>query len=203
MHSLHLDAHSRLNSPIHRLPAGVKLAIALALVLGMVLLPVSRAIWLSLPATLLILLALLSRIPLTYLLRRLLMLELFVVGVALLALFQPDGLRLMGVLILRCTLCLLTMLLLSSTTPFSEIVRILRMARVPTLLTTTLTLMYRYLFVLTDESQRMKRARMSRSFLPGRSHQWRTLGTIISQLFIRASERAERIYSAMCARGWQ
>jgi cobalt/nickel transport system permease protein len=131
------------------------------------------------------------------------MLELFVVGVALMALLQPNGLRLMGVLVFRCTLCLLTMLLLSSTTPFSEIVRILRAARVPALLTTTLTLMYRYLFVLTDEAQRMKRARMSRSFLPDRSRQWRTLGTIISQLFIRASERAERIYSAMCARGWQ
>jgi energy-coupling factor transporter transmembrane protein EcfT len=25
----------------------------------------------------------------------------------------------------------------------------------------------------------------------------------VGQLFVRASERAERIYDAMCARGWQ
>ena len=27
--------------------------------------------------------------------------------------------------------------------------------------------------------------------------------TVIGHLFIRSSERAERIYAAMCARGWQ
>jgi energy-coupling factor transporter transmembrane protein EcfT len=29
------------------------------------------------------------------------------------------------------------------------------------------------------------------------------MATVISQLFIRSSERAERIYAAMCARGWR
>mgnify|MGYP000412339876 CR=1 FL=1 len=30
-----------------------------------------------------------------------------------------------------------------------------------------------------------------------------TLATVVGQLFVRASERAERIYDAMCARGWR
>jgi len=63
--------------------------------------------------------------------------------------------------------------------------------------------MYRYLFVLVDEAQRMKRARASRTFTVRRGRSWRTLATVVSQLFIRASERAERIYGAMCARGWK
>ena len=44
------------------------------------------------------------------------------------------------------------MVLLSNTTPFSELLRVLKAARVPALLVTTLSLMYRYLFVLVDES---------------------------------------------------
>ena len=68
---------------------------------------------------------------------------------------------------------------------------------------TTLTLMHRYLFVLADEAERMRRARASRTFTRGRRFQWHTLATVVGQLFIRASERAERIYDAMCARGWK
>ena len=74
------------------------------------------------------------------------------VGVAVMALFQPDGLRLFLFLVAKSTLCLLTMVLLANTTPFAELLRVLKAARVPALLVTTLSLMYRYLFVLLDES---------------------------------------------------
>ena len=71
------------------------------------------------------------------------------------------------------------------------------------MLITTIALMHRYLFVLVDESERMRRARASRTFTRGRRFHWHTLATVVGQLFIRASERAERIYDAMCARGWK
>ena len=106
-------------------------------------------------------------------------------------------------LVAKCTLCLFAMVLLSNTTPFSEILRVLKAARMPSLLVTTLSLMYRYLFVLVDEAQRMKRARMSRTFTARRSRSWRSMSTVVSELFLRASERAERIYAAMSARGWR
>jgi cobalt/nickel transport system permease protein len=130
-------------------------------------------------------------------------LEPFVLGVALLALFRPGGWGLFLLLIARCTLCLLVMVLLSGTTPLSDLLRVLKTARMPALLVTTLALMYRYVFVLVDEAQRMQRARASRTFSSRRTRTWRTLSTVVSQLFIRSSERAERIYAAMCARGWQ
>jgi cobalt/nickel transport system permease protein len=95
------------------------------------------------------------------------------------------------------------MVLLSNTTPFADLLRVLKAWRMPALLVTTLSLMYRYLFVLVDEAQRMQRARASRTFTPKRRRAWRTMATVISQLFIRSSERAERIYAAMCARGWR
>ena len=60
-----------------------------------------------------------------------------------------------------------------------------------------------YLFVLADESERMRRARASRTFTRGRRARWQGLVTLVAVLFVRASERAERIYAAMCARGWK
>jgi energy-coupling factor transporter transmembrane protein EcfT len=49
----------------------------------------------------------------------------------------------------------------------------------------------------------MRRARLSRTFTPGRRFQWQALSSVAGQLFVRASERAERIYNAMSARGWK
>ena len=147
--------------------------------------------------------ALISRLSWRRLARRMLMLEAFVIGVAVLSLFQPNGWAVALVLMSKSSLCLFTMLLLSNTTPFGQTLRTLRNAHVPELFVTTMALMYRYLFVLVDETQRMRRARQSRTFSQRRSWTWQSLATIIGQLFIRASERADRIYSAMCARGWR
>ena len=197
-----LDRYSRLDSPVHRLPAGAKLVAALAFVVTILLLPPSALPLLAI-GLLLAAIAGLSRIPPAFLARRMLLLEPFVLGVALLALFQPGGRRLFVLLVARSTLCLAVMVLLSNTTPFSDLLRVLKAARTPALLVTTLSLMYRYLFVLVDESQRMRRARTSRSFTARRTRAWQTTATVVSQLFIRSSERAERIYAAMCSRGWQ
>ena len=198
-----LDRYSRLDSPIHRASAAVKLVAALALVLAVVLLPPSRPVFLAAVAVVLLVVAGLSRIPWPALLWRVILLEPFVLGVAILALFQPGGWRLFLILVARSTLCLLTMVLLSNTTPFADLLRVLKAWRMPALLVTTLSLMYRYLFVLVDEAQRMQRARASRTFTPRRRRAWRAMATVVSQLFIRSSERAERIYAAMCARGWR
>ncbi len=198
-----LDKWSRLDSPVHRLPPAAKLLGAVALVLATVVVPV-RSPWLFAGVgLLLLLLVLLSRVPVRFLALRLLLLEPFVAGVAVLSLFQPNGLVLASLLVLRSTLCLATMILLTSTTPFAEILRVLRRIRLPTLLLTTIALMYRYLFLLVDEAERMQRARTSRTLRAGRRHEWRSTAALAGQLFLRSTERAERIYAAMCARGWR
>jgi len=197
------DRHSRLDSPIHRLPASVKLVAALVMVLGLVMVTAERWPAFVVAGVLLLGVAVVSRVPPGFLVKRLLWLEPFVLGVAFLALFQPDGGRVFAVLVTRSTLCLFTMILLSSTTPFADLLDVLRRVRVPALLITTLALMYRYLFVLVAEAERMRRARASRTFTSRRAQLWKSLGTVIGQLFVRSTERAERIYAAMCARGWR
>ena len=198
-----LDRWSRLDSPVHRLPAAIKLPAALAVVIFVVALP--RGSWGAFlgVAIALAAVAAASRVPVRFILWRLVTLEPLALGVAGLALFQPDGGRIFATLLAKTTLCLLTMVLLSNTTPFSALLAVMRRARVPGLLVSTLALMYRYLFVLTDEAQRMRRARLSRTFRPGRWWTWRILATVVGQLFVRSTERAERIYAAMAARGWR
>ncbi len=198
-----LDRYSQLNSPVHRVPAIFKSALGLALVLTTVLMPVSQPAYFAGVALFLSGISLLSRIPLWFLARRLVLLEPLVVGISAMAILQPQGGRLFVSLVVRSTLCLWTMVLLSATTPFGQLLEVMRRLRVPGLLVTTLALMHRYLFVLVDEAGRMQRARASRTFSAPRRRLWILLATMLGQLFVRASERAERIYAAMCARGWK
>ncbi len=196
-----LDRFSRLDSLLHRLPAWLKLAASIFAIVAALLLPAGAWKPLGFAAVVLIALSHVSRIPWSFLIRRVLLLELFVIGVALMSLFSAGGWRLCLFLLAKCGLCLWVMVLLSNTTRFAEILKVLQAAGVPALLITTLSLMYRYLFVLMDEAQRMRRARICRSFAPRTARIWRARASVVGQLFVRSSERAERIYGAMCARG--
>ena len=195
--------HSHSDSPVHRLPAMVKPGVALFVILVTVLLPVEEKSWFIAVGILLALTALLSRLPALFLLKRVLLLSPFILGVALINAFQPSTRGTWASVAVKSSLCLFTVILVSNTTPFGKILRVLKLVRVPALLITTIALMHRYLFVLADEAERMSRARASRTFARGRRFQWRALASVVGQLFVRASERAERIYDAMCARGWK
>ncbi len=198
-----LDRYSRLSSPVHRLPAGGKLAGAISLVLIIVGIP-NGELWLSVvPAVLLLAVAVLSGIPAAFLVRRIIFFEPFVVGIAILNLFRPGGEATVVAIFVKSTLSLSAMILLANTTPFHALLRVFRAAGLPPLFVTVLALMYRYLFVLVDEGERMIRARSSRTFDPGRVRLWRSVSSVIVQLFLRSSERAERVFSAMTARGWK
>ena len=204
-HHLHPHDHgdSHKHGPLQHLPAGGKLAGALFLILTVVLLPRTALTGLLMVAAVIGGLLAVSQIPLWFLLKRLLLLEPLVLGVAGLMWFQPDGGKIFALVMFKANLCLLTTILLSNTTPFAELLRVLQRLRMPWVFVTTLTLMHRYLFVLRDEAERMRRARASRTFTRGRRFQWLALSSVLGQLFVRASERAERIYNAMCARGWK
>ena len=195
--------HGHHHSPVHRLPAAGKLVGAVMMIAGTVLAPWEWRAWFIGMAVLLLVAMVLSQIAIWFVIRRLLLLSPFVLGVIVVNALHARGHGNWLALAARSGLCLFTVVLLANTTPFGKILGVLRIARVPALLVTTLALMHRYLFVLLDESERMLRARASRTFQRQRRVRWRVLGTLVGQLFVRASERAERIYSAMCARGWK
>jgi cobalt/nickel transport system permease protein len=195
--------HRRREGPLSHLPAALKLGVALAMIVGTVLAPPTAAGWFIAMAAVLLAAVVLSRLPLLFLLKRLAWLSPFILSVALVNALQPAARGSWRVVAAKSTICLLTIILVSNTTPFSRILRVLKAARVPGLLITTVALMHRYLFVLVEEAERMRRARASRTFTRQRRARWQTLSTVVGQLFVRASERAEHIYDAMCARGWK
>jgi cobalt/nickel transport system permease protein len=197
------DRFSRLDSPIHLLPTSIKLLCSLGIIFTVVLVPIdSRWVFFAF-FPILILVSFMSKIPWRFIGSRILFLEPFAFGIAVLSLFQQHGFAIFLSILIKSTLCLFTIILLSNTTPFSEILSLFRRIGIPALLITVLALTYRYLFVLIDEAARLRRARDSRMFVIRRFYLWMSLTSLLGQLFIRSTERSERIYTAMISRGWK
>ncbi|HSJ54951.1 MAG TPA: cobalt ECF transporter T component CbiQ [Anaerolineae bacterium] len=115
-----------------------------------------------------------------------------------------EGLALFVAVVAKAWLSVTISGLLVATTPFPKLLRALHWLRVPAVLVSTISFMYRYLFVLVDEAQRLHTARESRSAGQGGTVLWRArvLGGMVGSLFIRSYERSERIYAAMLSRGF-
>jgi len=202
-HADALRARAREESALERWPAGPKLAAMLALVVGTAVLPVAWIWWHATVAAVLVAAAIAGRVPVGRLLWRLACFAPFVAGAAVAAAWHGEAGTGWRAVALRGGLCLATVVVFGAVTPFAALPGVLKRAGVPTLLVTTLTLMHRYLFVLGDEAQRMQRARASRTLVRSQRFAWAMPAEVVGRLFVRASERAERIYLAMCARGWR
>ena len=112
-------------------------------------------------------------------------------------------------ILLRSWLSIQVIILLVITTEFPDIAHSLRHLKFPSILIAITLFMYRYIFVLGEETQRLMRARSARSAagVNGKAGGvlWRAKvsGYMIGQLFVRSYERSERVYSAMLARGYK
>jgi cobalt/nickel transport system permease protein len=97
--------------------------------------------------------------------------------------------------------------LLILTTHFTDILWALSALHAPRILIAIISFMYRYIFLLAEESVRLTRARDSRSAVlerqPSPIFQARTTGGMIGSLLLRSFERSERVHQAMVARGYQ
>ncbi|PIP48819.1 MAG: cobalt ECF transporter T component CbiQ [Chloroflexi bacterium CG23_combo_of_CG06-09_8_20_14_all_45_10] len=216
-----LDQYSDRDSPIHRLDPRTKLVASLAFILIVVLIPIVNwqafVIYLSLIVALLII----SKLPPLYVLKRSLVIFPFVLMIAIFIPFfksgeiagsyniwlwrvsiSYDGLLILANVVSKAWLCILSLILLSSTTKFTELLKGLKRLGMPRMIVLILSFMYRYIFVLVDEVMRMRQARDSRNFGGARLRQLKTIGNMIGTLFIRSYERGERIYAAMLARGF-
>lgn len=61
----------------------------------------------------------------------------------------------------------------------------------------------RYLSVIVEEFQRLRRSMRARAFVMGFNwHTWRSLGYLIGMMIVRAMQRSERIVQAMKCRGY-
>lgn len=115
-----------------------------------------------------------------------------------------EGLEALGTILAKGWLAIWMSTLLVATTPLPALQQALDALGLPALFSSTLTLMLRYLFVLGEEAQRLQAAREARSVGPGRNALWRArvLGRMVGSLWVRSLERADRVYAAMIARGY-
>lgn len=72
----------------------------------------------------------------------------------------------------------------------------------PRLITTIISFMYRYIFTLVGQVQKLEQARIARSYGRRGLYQMRAVGNMLGSLFVNTYERGERIYQAMLARGY-
>jgi cobalt/nickel transport system permease protein len=142
----------------------------------------------------------LSGVPLPFIFRRSLIVIPFVLFVALISVAQ--GPIVILTILIKSWLCILSMIVLASTTRFPELLKAFESLRLPRVIVMLMSFMYRYIFVVVDEIMRMKKARDSRSFGGNRRWHIRTAGSMIGALFLRTYERGERIYISMASRGF-
>lgn len=215
----YLDKYAHLKSPIHHLDARAKIIGLFALIIACVTTPANSYLAFTGYGVILVVIWLASGLPLKHVLGRSLVILPFVILVTIFIPFlktsavggsynlggltvSQSGLLVLYNIVLKSYLAVISMILLSSTTPFDKLLKGLQQLKIPSLFITIAAFMYRYSFVIADEALRMKRARDSRNF----SGKWiwdsKTIGHMIATLFIRSYERAERVYAAMVSRGY-
>jgi cobalt/nickel transport system permease protein len=227
MHAHAFDPYISADSPVHALDPRIKLALALGFLLGVALTPngawAAFILWFA-SATAAVVLSGLS--PFRFLRRSLIALPFALAAFPLI--FTTAGIPLTSFhlgpwalsptaeglarflsIAVKSWISVQAALLLSATTPFPDLLLALRAFRVPQLLVSVIGLMWRYLFVLADEAIRLMRAREARSGAgPGHRHGgsviWRArvTGGMAGSLFVRGFDRADRVYAAMLARGY-
>ncbi len=217
-----LDQYSDLDSLIHRLDPRTKFIAALAFVVAVVLTPPTQWYTFALYFALIACVILLSKVPPLYVLKRALVIIPFVLLIAIFIPFFKEGevagsynlwqwevkVTYSGLIVLwnvtiKAWLSILSMIVLSSTTKFTELLNGLQRLGMPSIMVMILSFMYRYMFVLVDEVIRMRRARDCRNFGGKRLWQLKTIGNMVGTLFLRSYERGERVYAAMVARGFE
>jgi cobalt/nickel transport system permease protein len=93
--------------------------------------------------------------------------------------------------------------LLGATTTFPAILHGLERMRVPRLLVLIAAFMYRYLFVIVGEADRMRAALAARGYRPRTALQAGPMGRMATAMFLRTYARGERVHLAMLARGFR
>lgn len=210
-HALFVHGHS----PLHQMAPQVKIASAVLMLFAIISTP-RQAFWaFGVYTVVLGSLVAIARIPIRFLLRRLLVLAPLVVlavlfpvlgrgpRVELLGLsLSEQGLWDMWNLLAKASLGLVTAIVLGATTEVADLLRGFDSLRVPRLVTAILGFMVRYIDVVVSDFKRMRLALAARGHEASGLAQWGPYGRAMGTMFIRTYERGERVYLAMESRGY-
>ncbi|MCZ7401644.1 MAG: cobalt ECF transporter T component CbiQ [Candidatus Methanoperedens sp.] len=226
-----LERETYKKSPIHGIDGRIKIILTLAVTVYVVSLSRMDTLNFSKLAILeayLLILMLFSKLEISHIAARFAIALPFGLGIAILQPFlkQPfihdftiiymmpmgieitrEGMLYGAILFAKFMVCISSLILLSSTTPMSELVSSSRRLGLPREMALLFTMMVRYLFVFWNMLGRIRTAQKTRCFeiwnkkVP---RKWilEQIGFTISSLFIRSYEQGERTYQSMLCRGY-
>jgi len=198
----HVDRYAKGSTLVHFDPR-VKLVCIFALVVLISTLTEISALALSL--VFVIALVTVSRVPTGHVVKGYAMALPFILFASLTMLLTsgPESAMAMW---MRVSGSVILLMLLVFTTPFMDLLWTLRWFKVPSLLSDMIMFTYRFIFVMLDESERMRQARKARGFHGGRSlldrDAFKVISNTIGMIFLRSYRRANRVYVALLARGY-
>lgn len=217
-----LDRHADLGSPVHRVDARVKVVCTAALIVAVLVVPMSQSWRLALIAGLMLVVAAASRLPARWIAKRMLILLPFLIIAAVLVPLAPvvrptDAVAVpqLGLTLSRmalsayvaisgkCLLVLFAATLLVGTTRTVDLLRAGQALGLPRTITALIGFAATYLTVLSQEAARMLTARDSRGKMRGLRRSLAVAGSMLRALIVRTFERGERIALAMVSRGYR
>ena len=160
-----------------------------------------------------------ARLPVPAVMRRLLLVNAFIVLLWVLVPFSVPGpaffeigwlrasvpgITLAFLITLKANAIVLLMMLLLATSHVAALGYALTALGAPKRLGYLLLFSYRYIFVIADEFQRLQRSARLRCFRRQSSlHTWRVIGWMLGMTLVRTWNRAERVRQAMALRAFQ
>jgi cobalt/nickel transport system permease protein len=197
------------------MPPECKLLATVLFVIAVVATPKEQFWAFGVLAALVVLAALLGRVPLLVVARRLVIEAPFLLFALLLPIVGRDrtvevlGVHLSGPglwaawnIVAKGTIGVAASIVLASTTSVPHVLQGMERLRVPRQLVAITGFMVRYGDVVGDELRRMRIARESRGASASRAGHARAVATSAGALFVRSYERGERVYLAMASRGY-
>lgn len=212
----HRHLHVPGSTPVHRLPAAAKVLGLVVFAVAVALTPRRAVPVFVIDAFVLGAVITLARLPIRLVASRLLVITPFVLMAALLPFIgeggeqvdvagwslSVDGLWATWNIVAKASLGATASIVLAATTPIPEVLAGLGKLKVPWVFVAIVSFMFRYLDLLVDQLQRMRRAMVSRCHDPRWLWQARPIASSAGALFVRSYERGERIHQAMAARGY-
>lgn len=212
-----LDEYAGLDSPLHRWDQRMKLVGMMALIFAYSYVREPRVLAAMFAVT--AVLHVLSRLPLSYTLRRMEYPGIFLLAVLLILPFasghtvvatigalelKREGLLAVALIASRFICILTTGFILFGTAPFLTTVRAMRSLGLPSLMADMVMLTFRYLHEIGSDLQRMQTAMRLRGFKTGGFGVRRlpTFAWLGGSVLVRSYERSESVYRAMLLRGY-
>jgi cobalt/nickel transport system permease protein len=202
---------------MHRFDPRAKLVAFLILIFSVVLLYDLKLAFIAFIVSLLFLIA--SKLPFRFVFQHLKWVCLFILPFILIMPFTVkgseevfrfyglrmtyEGLRYGFLIAIRALSAVIIIFPMVATMRFDTTLKALERLKVPNSLIQMFMFTYRYIFLFTDEFQRIWRAMESRGFkLTTTLYALRTIGKALGMLFVHSYERSERVYQAMRSRGY-